>query len=120
MNCAPTGILLLVIIGFGIWTSRLGKPYNWLLFNIHKLIALGAVILTGVKLWRMDPLNEFSGSVIILLAIAIIFVISMFATGAVMSIQDEVKVIYQWVHRLSLVVIILSLAAALILLQQYY
>jgi len=118
VNFMPTVIFLLVIIGFGIWTSRLGKPYNWLLFNIHKLIALLAVFLTGIRIWNMDPLNEFSGSVIFLLAIVIIFVITMFTTGAVMSIQDEVKRIYQWIHKISAVVIALSLAAAFFLLMQ--
>ncbi len=40
------GFLFLIIIGFGLWVSKVGKPYNNLLFYIHKLIALGAVILT--------------------------------------------------------------------------
>lgn len=114
----PTGILFLVIIGFGFWTSRLGKPYNWLLFNIHKLIALGAVILAGIRIWRMDPLSTFPNLEIMLIALAVLGVISMFATGAIMSIQDEVKRIFQWIHRISAVVIALSLASALYLLNQ--
>lgn len=117
VNFVPTGILLLVIIGFGIWTSRLGKPYNGLLINIHKLIALGAVILTGVRIWRIGPLSVFPGSVIVLISLGLIGVVAMIASGAVMSIQDEVKVIFQWIHRISIVVITITLAAALNLLQ---
>ena len=114
----PTAILFLVIIGFGIWVSRLGKPYNGLLFNIHKLIALGVVILTAVRLFRLDPLATFPTTVLILIGLAVIFVIILFATGAVMSIQDAVKWIFQWIHGISAVVITISLAAALFLLMQ--
>ena len=108
----PSAILFLVIIGFGIWVSRLGKPYHGLLFNIHKLIALGAVILTGARIWRMDPLNEFSRSVIIPLAIAVIFVMSMFATGAIMSIREGETKIPLLIHQIGPIIITLSIGLA--------
>jgi hypothetical protein len=37
------GILFALTFAFGFGSSRAGKPYNGLLFNAHKLIALGAV-----------------------------------------------------------------------------
>jgi hypothetical protein len=45
----PTGIFFLLTVAFGLWLSRTGKPYNGVLFNIHKLIALGVVIFTVMQ-----------------------------------------------------------------------
>lgn len=112
----PIGILLLIIIGFGIWVSRSGKPYNGLLFNIHKLVALGAVILTGIRLFRLEPLSTFPIMVILLIAMAGLSVIAMFATGAVLSIQEELNPLMQWIHGVSAVVISLCFIMALLLL----
>ena len=39
-----TGLFLLFILLSGLWVSRSGKPYNSLIFNIHKLIGLAAGI----------------------------------------------------------------------------
>ena len=110
------GFLFLVIIGFGIWTSRSGKPYNNLLFNIHKLIALGAVILTGIRIFRLDPFNTFPTLAILLIALAVLCTIGMFATGAVMSIKDELPRAALVVHRLFPAAILVSLFIAFYLL----
>jgi hypothetical protein len=113
----PIGILLIVIVGLGIWVNRTGKPYNGILFNIHKLLALGAVILTAVRIFRLDPLATFPSNVLFLIGLAVLMVITLFATGAVMSIQVEVKSIFQWIHGISPVVITASIVIALILIQ---
>ncbi len=39
-----TGVLFGLTLAFGVWLSQAGKPYNPVLFNIHKLTALAAVI----------------------------------------------------------------------------
>jgi hypothetical protein len=112
----PTLILLVVIIGFGIWVNRAGKPYPGILFNIHKLLALGAVILTTVRLYQLDPLATFPTIVLILIGLAVLSVIALFATGAVMSIQSEIKPFFQWVHGISMVFAAGSFTVGLLLL----
>ena len=113
----PTGILFIVIIGFGIWNSQIGKPYNGLLFNIHKLIALGAVILTGLRLWQTIPFIEFPGLVIILLVVSVICVLTLFATGAIMSIKEKETRIVLGFHQVSPVLIAISMGWILFLLK---
>ena len=39
---ALPGALLLITYVSGFWLSALGRPYQGLPFNVHKLIALGA------------------------------------------------------------------------------
>jgi hypothetical protein len=95
------GILLVGIVIFGFWISKIGKPYNGFLFNIHKLIALGATILTGFRTNNLDPLSTFPTPANLLIALTILSVIVMFASGAIMSIQDQVKRIPQLIHQVS-------------------
>ena len=110
------GLLLLIII-FGVWLYRAGKPYNGILFNIHKLVALGAVILTGARLYQLDLFSTFPISVLILIGLASLSVISLFATGAVMSIQSEIKPVFQYIHGISMLFVVGSFLAGLFLLR---
>lgn len=47
------GIVFLLTLASGFWLSRGGKPLNGVIFNIHKLIALGAVVATAVQLFKL-------------------------------------------------------------------
>lgn len=81
------GVLYLLTLVFGFGLSRVGKPYHSLLFNIHKLIALGAVILAAIRFWQIPrPGNSFAliGG---LLVVAALCVIALFASGALMSAE---------------------------------
>ena len=114
------GFLFLIIIGFGLWVSKVGKPYNNLLFNIHKLIALGAVILTGIRIFKLDPFVSFPNMAILLIALAVLGVIGMFTTGAIMSIKDEVPNAALLIHNVLPTVIFISMTISiyLIILEQ--
>ena len=46
------GIVFLLTLVFGFWLNNSGKPYNGILFNIHKLIALGAVVATAMQIYN--------------------------------------------------------------------
>ncbi len=55
------GILFALTLAFGFWLSHAGKPYNGLLFNVHKLIALGAVVLAVLRLASLPrPVASFA------------------------------------------------------------
>ena len=107
------GVLFLIIIGFGLWVSKVGKPYNNMLFNIHKLIALGAVILTAIRIFKPDPFTTFPNMAILLIALAVLCVIAMFATGAVMSIKDVVPKAALLVHRILPAIIFISVSISI-------
>lgn len=115
------GFLFLFIVGSGIWVRKIGKPYNNLLFNIHKLIALGTVILTGIRLSTLDPIQTFPRVAILLIALAALGVIGMFATGAFMSIKEVTPRAAQIIHKVFPLMICLSLFVAfyIIIVDQY-
>ena len=115
-NFYPSAAMLLLIIVLGVWLSRTGKPYNGILFNIHKLAALAAVILTVVRLYQLDPFTNSPISVVLFIGLAVLSVIGLFATGAAMSIQDEVKPVFQWIHGISMLFAAGSIVVGLFLL----
>ncbi|MBK8901081.1 MAG: hypothetical protein IPM53_07855 [Anaerolineaceae bacterium] len=77
------GILFLLTVVFGFWLSHTGKPYNGVLFNIHKLIALSLVILAAIQFWKI--VHAPNGELAALLALLALCVIALFVSGALMS-----------------------------------
>ena len=111
------GIMFLGTVGFGLWVSKLGKPYHNLLFNIHKLIALAGVVLVVMRLIKLDPLASFPLLALVLIGVAFAGVLAMFISGAFLSIQDEISRPIQLIHQISATVIALMSLAALYVLQ---
>jgi hypothetical protein len=110
------GLAFLLTLVFGFWLSRVGRPYNGVLFNIHKLLALGAVIAAAVQfsgILRGVPAQALSG---VALVVAGAGVIALFATGALMSLNNPNYALLLNIHRVApaLVVIPLALAAWLL------
>ena len=61
------GVLFILTLAFGVWLSRSGKPYNTLIFNIHKLIALAAVVVTAIQTFNALKIGETQPILIVLL-----------------------------------------------------
>ena len=79
------GVLFILTLIFGFWLSRSGKPYNGLLFNIHKLIALAAVIVTAMQTLSVLKIVEAQPTLIALLILIGLCAVAIFVTGALMS-----------------------------------
>jgi hypothetical protein len=95
------GILFALTLAFGFGLSHAGKPYNGLLFNAHKLIALGAVILAVLGFSRMPrPVVSFA-LIVGLLIIAALCVIALFVSGALMSAGKLDDVVLLTIHRVA-------------------
>lgn len=99
------GILFLLTLVFGFWLSRLGRPYNALVFNVHKLIALGAVIFATIQVYNLLKDTGVQSIVIALVAICILCIISLFATGAFMSIGNLSHAPLLTIHKIALSVL---------------
>jgi hypothetical protein len=110
------GIVFLLTLGFGLWLSLAGKPYNGLLFNLHKLIALGAVILAGMQLYQLMKNLPPQGLLITLIVLAVLGVLALFASGAFMSIGNLNYQLMLTIHRIALPLEIISMAVIIILL----
>jgi hypothetical protein len=95
-------IALILTLAFGFWLSCKGKPYNGVLFNLHKLIALGGVIYAG---WQFAQVLKTAASpalLPVLLAVAALGVIALFASGGLLSAGQLDYVLMLLIHRIGI------------------
>lgn len=97
-------ILLALTLGFGLWLSLMGRPYNGLLFNIHKLLALGAVVLAGVQVYALMKAAPLAVGSTLLVVAAALGVAALFFSGAMLSVGRMDYRLTLTVHRTALVV----------------
>lgn len=112
MRFLMPGILFLLTLVVGFWLSHGGRPYNGALFNAHKLVALGAVIVAAVQLARVLKGAGSPGLIIFLLVVATICVVALFATGTLMSLGRMDYALMLWTHRIAPVVLVVAIGIA--------
>jgi hypothetical protein len=116
LNFLPGGILYLLTLAFGLWLSHVGKPYNGILFNFHKLIALSGVIVTLIQVIQLFKYTNTQALVIALVIIAGLCMVALFATGAFMSIGKPDTTILKPIHHVALILLPISMGVAVYLL----
>ena len=104
-----------ITVAFGLWLGRVGKPYNGILFNIHKLIALGAVILTAVQIYNLLKDSQAQALLFISIIVAAIIVIVLFASGAFLSIGKLKYETMKTIHNIAPVLAVIAMALAIYL-----
>jgi hypothetical protein len=109
-------ILFLLTLLFGFWLSRMGKPYNGALFNIHKLIALGTVVLAGIQVFDLLKGTNPQFLVVVLFAATGLCVAALFASGAFMSLGKFNYEITLVVHQVAPVLALIAIGLAIRLL----
>jgi len=109
------GIAYIITICMGIFLSRIGKPYNTALFNVHKLVALAAVILTVLMFKDILKTIKPEIYIIILIIVAVIAIIVIFATGAFLSIGNTPYILIKTIHIVSQFIFIISVALSVYL-----
>lgn len=106
---AVPGGLFILTLALGFWLSRLGKPYNGILFNAHKLIALGAVVVTAIQMVKLLRGMETQALVTVLLVVVALCVIALFVSGALMSAGKLEYNLMLAIHRVAPFVLVVGL-----------
>ena len=109
------GILFALTLVFGFWLSHAGKPYPGILFNVHKLIALAGVVLTGMQFYKM--LHTFDGLLAVLLVLLALCVIALFVSGALMSAGKLDYALMLTIHRVAPLVLAVGFGLVMIFLK---
>lgn len=112
---APAGVFLLTLV-FGLWLSRRGKPYNGILFNLHKLIALAAAVLTAVQVYGLLKAAHPQALPSVLCVLVGLAVVALFVTGALLSMNKPAYSTLRTIHNVAPIVAVISLALAIYLL----
>ena len=96
------GCAFFLTLAFGFWLSSAGKPYNGVLFNIHKLIALGGVIYAGWQLSQWMRAANTPAALVVLLVVAALCVIAPFVSGGLLSAGKLDYALMLRIHRIGI------------------
>jgi hypothetical protein len=105
------GIGFILTLVFGFWLTRIGRPYNGILFNIHKLIALGTLIPAAAGFYRMFNALESQSLLIVLIVLAGLCVAALFVSGAFLSIGRMNYRVVKAVHNIALVLLVIAVGS---------
>jgi hypothetical protein len=111
-----SGIIFLVTLASGVWLSHSGKPLNTVVFTVHKLIALGAVITTAIQIYKGLQSMENQTLLIMLIAFAALCVVALFVTGALMSLGKLSYDVMLTIHKVAPFLLAISAALTIYLL----
>ncbi len=96
MQMGVAGLLFVGTFFFGFWLSRSGKPYPVVLFNLHKLIALGTLVFVGLTVYRAGPLT--SRETLFGAAAGVCFVTTLIS-GGLLSVEQIMPRFVHVLHR---------------------
>jgi hypothetical protein len=113
LRFAGAALFYVFIFVSGFWLTRSGKPYNQLVFNVHKLIALAAVVLFVITLARINRVTTLNAAQVIASIVTGVLVLSLFVTGALLSIEKPMPAIVTTLHHIMPYLALLSTAVAL-------
>ena len=95
-----TGASFIFMFIFGFTLSKSGKPYNGLLFNIHKLIGLGAGIYLVRLVYLTNKATPFTKAQLIAITASIIFFLGLVVTGGLISAEITVPDFVNIIHKI--------------------
>jgi hypothetical protein len=90
-------IVFIFLTGFGL--RRVGKPYNGLLFNLHKFIGLGALaglILTASQVHKMAPLGTVEMAAVV---VSVILFVATIIAGGLASLTTPLPAAVTGLHK---------------------
>jgi len=112
---AGLGFLLILVSGY--WLSHIGKPYNAILFNIHKLVAVAAIVLLVIIVVRANRVAALSTIELIAAVATGVSFLSLVASGGVLSIVKEMPAVVLKVHQVAPYLTVVLTGATLYLLR---
>ena len=82
-----TAVFFIFVFVFGFWLSRSGKPYNMLIFNLHKLIGLAMGVFLIVTVYQVHKTVAFTPFVISALLVTVLIFLVLVAAGGLLSFE---------------------------------
>lgn len=109
------GVLFALKFLFGFWLFRTGKRYNVVILTIHKLVALGIIVVLILTVNGARDVELKTAHIIAIAITGVLFVLAI-ATGGLMSTDKTMPAIVTTVHQIAPFLSILSTIAMLYLL----
>ena len=110
------GVLFILTLVFGFRLSHSGKPYHTLIFNVHKLIALAAVVVTVIQILNALRIGATQPILSVPLIVIGLCAVALFVTGALMSANKATGRAALTIHKITPLLAVLAALGALYLL----
>ena len=111
-----TGIFFIIAALTGIWITRTGKPYNTVVFNIHKLISLAAIAFSVVIVYQLQKGAGMTQLQWLFCIITALFVVTSLISGGMLSVEKPAPKIIHLLHTIAPVFIAAGTAVVVYLL----
>ena len=111
------GLLILFTLASGLLLRRMGRPHNVLISTVHKLVALGALVLLILTAFQVNRAAGLGGLQMAVVAAAVLFFVGAIAGGGwLMIVEGPAPPIARRLHQILPVLTVLSSAGSLALL----
>lgn len=108
-----TGLCLLFVFLSGYWLRHTGKPYSAIFFNIHKLIALAAIVFLAMIIFKVHQVSPLSGISIVFISITTLFFIVTIVTGGLLSVAGKMPILILKLHQIFPYLTVISVVATI-------
>jgi hypothetical protein len=110
------GLLFLFVFLFGFWLSRSGKPYQLIVFTLHKLVALGAIVFLVTIVYKIHQVAPLGPAQMTAIGVTALCFLATMLTGGLLSIDKTMPAIVLKLHQMTPYLTVLSTAITLYLL----
>ena len=110
-------LILVVVFALGVWLSRAGRPFNGLLLNLHKLIALGLAVYVAVTAYRAHQAASLSGTELAVVGVTGMLFLTSGILGGLVSLDKPPPTVLARLHLILPILTAVSTAATLYLLR---
>ncbi|MCA9908055.1 MAG: hypothetical protein KC519_05345 [Anaerolineae bacterium] len=115
------GLALVVTLVSGFILSNLGKPYNTIFFNVHKLVAVGMTLFVAVTVFNLFKANGLEAISVLVFAVTGALFLTLIVSGGLLSVVAGTDVtlsaatlqIVQRVHQIAPVLALIASAVSL-------
>jgi hypothetical protein len=111
-NILYSSLLLFLSWASGAWLHSMGKPLNFLVNTLHKLISLASILLAGIALFQIAKSSAFGAPAVIALIASILTTAGLLATGSFLSSNKPLPDALLFIHRVLMALAIISFALA--------
>lgn len=99
LRFVSAGLFFLWIVPSGLWLKHSGKPYGFVLFNLHKLIGLGIFIFLAVNVYRLNQSAPLSARELTACMIAGLLFLATIVSGGLASIDHPLPAPMSVMHK---------------------
>jgi hypothetical protein len=88
-----TGVLFILVFLSGFWLYRSDRPLNTIVLTVHKLVALGALILIGVTVYQVNQVTALNAPAWIMVVVTGVLFVTTIITGGLLSLEQPVTAV---------------------------